>query len=719
MKKLLSIMLAALITLSCLAVPVYAEGPMVFELSPEDYVYGVDDTVTVQLKVENNTGMSAAIFYIDVPESLTPVGPDDWSGCVTLGPGFNGALPVSGKATIGDRVLSVAFMSLTNYTVDGIVFNISFKVNPDAKKTDSFALGLTVDSVSTPGGTYEGTDEQFSVKTPTAAPEITCTHPETEKVDAKPATCTEPGYTAGEKCKFCGEPIGKTQQTQPLGHDFQEDKVLEEATCEKVGKKQEKCSRCGETRTVDIPKKPHVESKDYKSDGTSHWLYCVNCNAVIEGTKEAHKPDTAWHNEDVSVDGHYHVCSVCKAAVGVEEHVDKDSDGVCDVCEAALHEHIADTEWKYDGEVHYHACTVPGCKAQLDKEAHKLETKTDKEATCTEKGSETTYCTVCEYKETKETEMIPHTPDTEWHTEKGSDMHWHICTVCGNKIEETAVAHTYGEYTSTETEHTHACTACGATETEKHSGGKATCVKGAICSACGKEYGELDPSNHADGLTGAAWENDADNHWQTCKNCGKTTEPEKHKESEDYKSDGENHWHYCTVCGYEFEKTAHDSKEALVSDSTGHWKVCDECGEKFGFDPHTGAVLTPEKAATAKEDGNMAYWYCPGCGKYFYDDNGKIGAGPYDNTDKFVTKYDVGCNGNHALICYPVNNVSHMYVCMRNCGFATTTSHIFGANGVCKDCGYTIATASTEDNVVDVEAPTEAKISVETVELVG
>ena len=28
----------------------------------------------------------------------------------------------------------------------------------------------------------------------------------------------------------------------------------------------------------------------------------------------------------------------------------------------------------------------------------------------------------------------------------------------------------------------------------------------------------------------------------------------------------------------------------------------------------------PAKPATSEEDGNIAYWYCPDCGKYFSDE---------------------------------------------------------------------------------------------------
>ena len=45
--------------------------------------------------------------------------------------------------------------------------------------------------------------------------------------------------------------------------------------------------------------------------------------------------------------------------------------------------------------------------------------------------------------------------------------------------------------------HTYTCSACGATVTEAHSGGSATCSHLAECEHCGAEYGEPDPDAHS------------------------------------------------------------------------------------------------------------------------------------------------------------------------------------------------------------------------------
>ena len=52
---------------------------------------------------------------------------------------------------------------------------------------------------------------------------------------------------------------------------------------------------------------------------------------------------------------------------------------------------------------------------------------------------------------------------------------------------------------------------------------------------------------------------------------------------------------------------------------------CEACGAEYGeLDPknHTNLKHFPAKAATKTTEGNIEYWYCEGCGKYFSDKDG-------------------------------------------------------------------------------------------------
>ena len=53
--------------------------------------------------------------------------------------------------------------------------------------------------------------------------------------------------------------------------------------------------------------------------------------------------------------------------------------------------------------------------------------------------------------------------------------------------------------------------------------------------------------------------------------------------------------------------------------------VCEVCGKAYGEpDPnnHTDLKYIPAKAATEDSEGNIEYWYCEGCGKYYSDKDG-------------------------------------------------------------------------------------------------
>ena len=53
--------------------------------------------------------------------------------------------------------------------------------------------------------------------------------------------------------------------------------------------------------------------------------------------------------------------------------------------------------------------------------------------------------------------------------------------------------------------------------------------------------------------------------------------------------------------------------------------VCEVCGKAYGgLDPknHTDLMHIPTKAATEDAEGNIEYWYCSGCNKYYSDKDG-------------------------------------------------------------------------------------------------
>ena len=213
-----------------------------------------------------------------------------------------------------------------------------------------------------------------------------------------------------------------------------------------------------------------------------------------------------------------------------------------------------------------------------------------------------------------------------------------------------------------------------------HAGSTAqpTCTDSAVCTVCG---GTIPEKEHA-----LIWQSENGEYWQKCSNCDFETEkklipvltlnaPDKVCRTQD-----------CTftfnlpeggkliTTGYEFEKIGGDLSATLengkytvelgsssypaeengfkvtvsaetadgfaikaeksvmiLNDHTGGKATCKDkakcevCGAEYGeLDPknHTNLKHFPAKAATKTTEGNIEYWYCDGCGKYFSDKDG-------------------------------------------------------------------------------------------------
>ena len=82
------------------------------------------------------------------------------------------------------------------------------------------------------------------------------------------------------------------------------------------------------------------------------------------------------------------------------------------------------------------------------------------------------------------------------------------------------------------------------------------------------------------------------------------------------------HTRQCTVDGC----TGSETKDCSGGTTTCKDKaVCEVCGKAYGeLDPknHTDLKYIPAKAATEDSEGNIEYWYCGGCDKYYSDKDG-------------------------------------------------------------------------------------------------
>ena len=88
-------------------------------------------------------------------------------------------------------------------------------------------------------------------------------------------------------------------------------------------------------------------------------------------------------------------------------------------------------------------------------------------------------------------------------------------------------------------------------------------------------------------------------------------------QSSDWKSNDTEHWQVCT-CGVVFNKAKHSGGKATCKAKA----VCEFCKASYGSldsNNHTDLKHIDAKAATAAAEGNIEYWYCEDCNKYFSD----------------------------------------------------------------------------------------------------
>ena len=267
-----------------------------------------------------------------------------------------------------------------------------------------------------------------------------------------------------------------------------------------------------------------------------------------------------------------------------------------------------------------------------------------KEATCYAEGyTGDTYCSTCNHEIERGTSIAKnaHNPASVWTTDETD--HWKECQTvgCGNIIDK---AH--------------------------HSGGEATCVNKAICEVCKIEYGDVDATNHKHtevrgakdatccekGYTGDTYCTDCN---ALISSGAEIPATGNHTDVDGkWESDGENHWHTCYF-GTKFDVTAHTGGEATCVnkaicevckieygdvDATNHKHTeirdakpateqekgytgdtwCIDCNKKITTGSEIAMLehkltLVEAKDATVTEQGNIKYYYCENCGKYFAD----------------------------------------------------------------------------------------------------
>ena len=572
-------------------------------------------------------------------------------------------------------------------------------------------------------------------------------------------TCTEPEITT-YKCirtdAYDGYVCDKKKkvETKPaLGHAWDVGKITKEATCSETGVKTYTCSRCGGTKTEDIPKTKHdyeehvVKAPTCTEKGVSYYV-CKNCGLTTSRhqtpatghihTEVRNQKDATYKENGYTGDTYCKDCGKkLETGTVIPKLVEKEHDygewvldqaptckkygarhRICKNCgdrEVDVLDKV-DHSWELVsttpatctiGEIQHYKCSVCGETKDVTLSnplgEHSWDNgKVTKEATCTEDGEKTYTCTVCN---TTKTEVIPATGHQHKEvrnakkatcTEDGYTGDTY-CKDCGEKLETGSVikklGHTWDNGVITKE----------ATETEEG-------VKTYTCKTCGETKTEKIPA------TSHHWDHGTITKKATCTENGEKT-------------------YYCTDadCNKTYVETipatGHSWDDGKVTEAATCKKegiktyTCKNCGEtKTESIPKTehqwdnGKVT---KEATCKEEGSKTYT-CSICGdtktevipkKDHTWDEGKVTKKATCTEDglKVYTCKSCGETKEEAL-----KATGHQHTELRNEKKATCTEEGYTGDTYCTDCGELIKKGSaTEKANHNWEVTSEEKATCE------
>ena len=340
---------------------------------------------------------------------------------------------------------------------------------------------------------------------------------------------------------------------------------------------------------------------------------------VFKGQGDAHEHNGNWTSNGDGTHSRHCTCNAVETQNCSGGTATCTQRATCAVCGAEYGDalgHDFTTSWTHDDNEHWKQCSR--CDAKDDVSPHTWDSGTITTAhTCTKAGEKTYSCTKCGATKIESIPATGHSWKSDWTSD--ATHHWHECANESCDVTDNAGKKGYAE----------------------HSGGKATCTEKAKCTVCGVKYGAIDSANH----TGTEqWTQTATTHEKKWSCCGTVNIPSENHEWADgvcsecgyvcLHEDADKN-HICDICG----KTTSEHKDAdnnhicdycnkKISDHSGGKAtciakaVCEICKESYGSpDPnnHTDLKHIDAKGATAAEEGNIEYWYCGGCKKYFSD----------------------------------------------------------------------------------------------------
>ena len=399
-----------------------------------------------------------------------------------------------------------------------------------------------------------------------------CNATETDTCSGGEATCT-----AKAICEVCKSEYGTLKAHDFTAETAEEQYLKSSSSCTEKAVYYKSCTVCG------LSSKGTASEATFESGSVlGHEWGAWKSNGNVTHTRVCSRD--ASHTETESCSGGEATC-IARAK--------------CNVCNAEYggknpNNHAGTLGgWQSDENKHwkeYSCCRVNDEEGSHDWDNGKVTTQ----PTCTNAGEKTFTCNECGRKKTEQIDATGHSWKQEWNSDE--THHWHECANGCNAKDA------YAEHA--DADKNHVCDTCGKVLSEC-----ADDNKDHKCDYCGKVL-----SVCAD-----------DNKDHKCDYCGKML-----SECADDNKD-----HKCDYCGKVLSECADDNKDhkcdycgKTISNHTGgtadccHKAVCEICGKAYGgLDPdnHTDLKHFPAQRATILREGNIEYWYCSGCGKYYKD----------------------------------------------------------------------------------------------------
>ena len=217
MKKIISMLLAVVMIVACMATVAFAAEP---------------ETVTVTFVVKNNPGFAALGAYLDYDKDALTL--------VEMESGFLGGTMLTNVNTG-----KMGYASATDNTDNGILVTATFELT-NVEAGNTYTVELVIEYLTNAAREVVDAEDVFTATVhEIVIEEPECEHKNVEIIPGKAATCEETGLTEGKVCADCGEVLVAQEVIPALGH---KEEVIKgkAATCTEAGLTDGlQCSVCG------------------------------------------------------------------------------------------------------------------------------------------------------------------------------------------------------------------------------------------------------------------------------------------------------------------------------------------------------------------------------------------------------------------------------------------------------------------------------------------